>query len=142
MAVSFHVKSPITLRNRENLKSFLSVICRKEGKTLGDLSVVFVSDRELLDMNRQFLDHDYYTDIITFDLGGGIDQPVSGELYISTDRVRDNARTFGKSITNELHRVIFHGLLHLCGYTDKTLADQKGMRAKEDKYLKIYFTPE
>ena len=99
---------------------------------------MFCSDEYLLRINRDYLQHDYYTDIITFDLSepGG---PVQGEIYISVDRVRDNAKELAVSIQKELHRVIFHGVLHLCGYTDKTKQDQARMRALEEKYLDLYF---
>lgn len=103
-----------------------------------ELSYVFCTDEYLLTINRDFLQHDYYTDIITFELSEP-GQPVMGEIYISIDRVRDNAKIHQESFQRELHRVIFHGALHLCGYRDKTKKEQEEMRRKENEYLKRYF---
>lgn len=99
-----------------------------------DLNIIFCSDEELLTINIAYLNHDYYTDIITFPLEE-TSKELSGELYISVDRVQENAETFEDSFTNEMHRVIIHGILHLCGYTDKTPEHEKQMRQKEDFYL-------
>jgi probable rRNA maturation factor len=128
----------ISLRERLRLKVFLVALFKREKADLGELQYVFCSDTYLLDINRQFLDHDYYTDIITFDLSEP-NQPINAEIYISVDRVRDNAREFNSSVQKELHRVIFHGALHLCGYEDKTRKDELEMRKMEDKYLNLYF---
>lgn len=106
---------------------------------MGNLSYVFCSDDYLLDINRSFLQHDYYTDIITFDLTEPGSKKIDAEIYISVDTIRDNAQRFDTSITKELHRVIFHGVLHLCGYKDKTSKDQELMTRKEDHYLSLYF---
>lgn len=124
------------LRNKTAMKLLLLELFRKEGKRLDGLSVVFCSDDYLLAMNRQFLQHDYYTDILTFDLSeaGG---DVVGELYISTDRVRANARGLGVSAVEEMQRVIIHGALHLCGYKDKLKKQQLLMRQKEERYLQL-----
>lgn len=111
---------------------------RKEQKKLGQLNYVFCSDQSLLQMNREYLNHDFYTDIISFDLSGSTDK-ISGEIYISLDRVKENAQLFKAPVVEELHRVIFHGALHLCGYGDKSEAEQRTMRKKEDFYLKSYF---
>jgi rRNA maturation RNase YbeY len=89
-------------------------------------------------MNRRFLKHDYYTDIISFNLRGSKTDPIVGEIYISVDRIRENARINNVSINQELHRVMFHGVLHLCGYNDKTKPQQRIMRLKEDSYLIKY----
>src|SRR6202000_2206007 len=94
-------------------------------------------DDYLREINRQYLDHDYYTDIITFDLSEK-GQSINAEIYISVDRVRENARKFGSSLRQELHRVIFHGALHLCGYKDKTSAQEKEIRKMEEKYLPLW----
>jgi len=98
---------------------------------------VFCSDDHLHQMNQQFLDHDTLTDIITFDLSEN-DNTLAGEIYISIDRVKENAAKFKVSYTDELHRVIFHGALHLCGFKDKKDADKKVMRQKEDECLSEY----
>lgn len=139
MPVQFHfADSTIQVPGRKALKSFLETLFKKEGRQLGELSYVFCSDEYLLGINRQFLQHDYYTDIITFDLSS--DQlRVDGEIYISTDRVRENALQNKVSLQNELHRVIFHGALHLCGYKDKRKQDKEKMTQAEDKYLSLYF---
>ena len=134
----FFPSKKINLRSRSELKLFIQTIFKKEGKKLGQLTYVFCSDEFLLDINRIHLQHDYYTDIITFDLSEGTDY-INGEIYVSADRVKDNATRLGIPISHELHRVIFHGLLHLCGYKDKTKEQVKVMRAKEDFYLNLYF---
>ena len=127
----------ISLRNRGKLKQFLQLLALKEGKKLGTLNYIFCKDRELLEINKTYLKHNFYTDIITFGLSEN-EEPISGDIYISIDRVRENAKKLGNSINSETHRVIFHGLLHLCGYKDKTGSDSKKMRNKEDYYLNIY----
>lgn len=101
------------------------------------MQYVFCSDEYLLEINRQYLQHDFYTDIISFELGDSF--VTEGEIYISVDRIRENAGILGKTIKEELHRVIFHGALHLCGYKDKLKKDQLEMRKKEDRYLQKYF---
>lgn len=136
--VRFFYESSVSLDSRTALKSFLLKIFRKEGRKLAELNYVFCTDEKILEINRQFLQHDFYTDIITFELSAP-GEPVSGEIYISIDRVKDNARQMNLSQRRELHRVIFHGVLHLCGYKDKTVAQEKEMRAKEDYYLDLYF---
>ena len=113
--------------------SFISNILISEKKTEGDIVLIFCSDEYLLEINKKHLNHNYYTDIITFDYC--VENIVSGDLYISIDRVKENAKTFNDSFINELSRVVIHGVLHLCGYNDKTEADQKNMRNLENKYL-------
>jgi len=140
MDIQFHfADAAIGLKERTKLKIFLADLFRKEKKQLTSLHYIFCSDDYLLDINRRFLQHDYYTDIITFDLSPD-KKSVEGEVYISVDRVRDNAQTLQTTITEELHRVIFHGALHLCGYKDKTKADALKMREGENKYLDAYFS--
>jgi rRNA maturation RNase YbeY len=139
MAVHFFFNDiTIGLTNRTELKDFIASIFKTEGKRLQNLNYVFCTDEYLLDINRSSLNHDYYTDIITFDLSS-IKRVIEGEIYISVDRVRDNAKSLSVTIQEELHRVIFHGALHLCGYKDKSPKDSKAMRAAEDKYLAKYF---
>lgn len=115
------------------------MLFKKEKKKLANLNYIFCSDEYLLAINRDFLQHDYYTDIVTFELNDP-GTPISGEIYISIDRIRDNAKNLEESFTRELHRVIFHGALHLCGYRDKTQEEEKLMRKMEDKYLSSYFS--
>lgn len=113
---------------------FIETLFRKEKKTLAGINYVFCSDEYLLAINQRFLQHDYYTDIITFGLSAP-GEPVEAEIYISTDRVKENARQLGISFRDEMLRVIFHGALHLCGYRDKKKAEITLMRKKENYYL-------
>jgi rRNA maturation RNase YbeY len=126
----------IKLPNRIRLKKIIDSIFKKEGKRLESINYIFCSDNALVKINRQFLKHDFYTDIITFDFSEKTS--VRAEIYISTDRVKDNARQLGVSINTELHRVIFHGVLHLCGYKDKKKVEKTKIRNKEDFYIKKY----
>ena len=114
---------------------WLNQVAVNEGKKLGPLNVIFCSDPYLLDINRKFLNHNYYTDIITFDYCEG--DIMSGDLFISIDCVRVNSEDFGTSFENELNRVIVHGLLHLIGYDDHCDEDIAMMRAKENQYLQL-----
>lgn len=138
MKVHFHFLSPIGLRNRKKLKIFLEILSKKENTRLAEITYIFCSDAFLLKMNKQFLQHDFYTDIISFEISNDPLGKVA-EIYISTDRVKENAKIFKTSITSELHRVIFHGILHICGYKDKTKDQKNIMSAKEDYYLSAYF---
>ena len=135
--VRFHFQMPCTLPNRGGLKKFILSIFKKEKKELDALNIIFCDDEYLLDLNRQFLHHDFYTDILSFPLSKA-NQPLIAEIYISIDRVRENARIAGSSFKEELHRVIFHGVLHFCGYKDKSDSDIRVMRLMENKYLKAY----
>ena len=138
MTISFNkADANATLGNRVALKSFIEKRVKKEGYTIDSLTYVFCSDKYLLKINKDFLSHDYYTDIISFDLSELPGQLI-GEVYISVDRVKDNAKTHGTSLKEELHRVIFHGALHFCGYKDKKPTDAKKMRQMEDAWLSAY----
>ncbi|WP_341900503.1 rRNA maturation RNase YbeY [Fluviicola taffensis] len=119
--------------NPEFLFAWYSNVCEVEGKELGEISIIFCSDEHLLQMNKEYLQHDYYTDIITFDYSE--ESLVSGDLFISVDRVQDNADEFDVLFQDELHRVCVHGLLHLCGYKDKSDEDEAVMRLKENEML-------
>ncbi len=117
------------------ITSWYTSIALQENKELGELTLIFCSDDYLLDINREHLNHDYFTDIITFDYS---DFPiVSGDLFISIDRVKENAVDFNVSFEHELHRVIIHGFLHLCGYLDKSEEDELIMRSKENQALNL-----
>jgi probable rRNA maturation factor len=131
----FYDNVRFTLSNRGLLKKFIEGMFKKERKKLGSLNYIFCSDERLLQINRNYLKHDYYTDIISFDLSEPGSKVIEGEIYISIERVRNNAKTLGLTFTQELKRVLFHGALHLCGYKDKSPRDIKLMRLKEDKYL-------
>ena len=111
----------------------LSNVVKTELKELGDISIIFVSDQYLLEMNQKYLNHDYFTDIITFDYCEH--NIISGDLFISVDRVKENADSFNVDELTEIHRVMIHGVLHLCGYKDKTEEEEKNMRILENKYL-------
>ena len=126
----------VNLPARAALKLFILNIFKREKRPLDALRYIFCSDDYLLSINAQYLQHHYYTDIITFELGV---KATNGEIYISIDRVKENAIRYNTSFKKELHRVMFHGALHLCGYKDKLKADQKIMREKEDRYLQLYF---
>jgi probable rRNA maturation factor len=123
--------------DKKGLKQFIELLFKKEKKGLYELTYVFCSDEYLLGINRDFLQHDYYTDIITFDLSENPKQ-IIGEIYVSIDRIKDNAKTLNTSLKEETLRVLFHGALHLCGYKDKTKTDIIKMRKKEEQYLSLY----
>lgn len=139
MAINFSVHEvKIRLRDRTRLKGFLKELFKREGQGLKHLQYVFCSDEYLLTINQEFLQHDTYTDIVTFELSED-PETTEGEIYISIDRVIDNAKRFGVTEEYELHRVIFHGALHLCGYKDKSKKEEILMREKEDENLRLYF---
>jgi rRNA maturation RNase YbeY len=126
--------------SKTTLKQNLKTLAISEGKALKDISVVFTDDDYLLEVNKQYLNHDYYTDVITFDYS--VFPEVSGDIMISLDRVKENADTLSVSFQEELNRVVYHGLLHLCGYKDKSAADEKLMRKKENYYLELFVSRE
>lgn len=124
---------PVFKLPKSKYKSAIKSLVLEESFKLQDISLIFVSDLYLLDINKKHLNHDYFTDIITFDYSK--DSFVAGDLFISVDRVRENALLNYVDFNNELSRVVFHGVLHLCKYKDKTKADKLLMRSKEDYYL-------
>lgn len=132
--VRFHVMESFSLRNKKKIKDDIFSLMAEEGKDFSSLDYILCSDEYLLDINKKFLQHDDLTDIITFNLAEQRGEIV-GEIYISVERVNDNALLFNADPEDELRRVIFHGALHLCGYKDKSKAEQKTMRAREDYYL-------
>lgn len=132
---SFEDIKPITDFSIEFYENWLSKVTALEQKEMGDITLIFCSDEYLLNVNREYLDHDYYTDIITFDYTE--DNIVSGDLFISLDRVADNAQIHTVDFINELNRVVVHGVLHLCGYKDKSEEDEKLMRSKENQMLQL-----
>ena len=139
MAIKFFFTDvSITLNQRNRLKQFLKQLFTDEQQLLQSLTYIFCSDEYLLGINQEFLQHDDYTDIITFTLSKP-STPIEGEIYISIDRIKDNAQIHSVSTNTELHRVIFHGALHLCGFKDKTAPHKAKMTAGEDKYLALYF---
>ncbi len=132
----FFEKRGFALKDRSALKGFIESLFKKEKTGLQSINYIFCSDKRLLDINKNYLKHDFYTDIISFDLSPG-PQKIA-EIYISIDRVRENAQIHGVSFKNELHRVIFHGALHICGYKDKTRKEKGVMRAKENACLSAF----
>ncbi len=122
--------------NKSRVAAWLSLVAKNEDKQILSLNYTFCNDEYLFDINRRYLNHDYYTDIITFDLS---DNPsvIEGDIYISIDRVRENAQANANTIKSELNRVVAHGLLHLCGYKDKTKKEINEMRKKEEYYLEM-----
>jgi rRNA maturation RNase YbeY len=120
---------------KRNTVAWIKQVIDEHCKKVGDVSFIFCSDTYLLDVNKQYLDHDYFTDVITFDYVEG--DVVSGDIFISVDRVEENAKSFSTSFSNELNRVIIHGILHLLRYNDKTDTDKLIMTGKEDLYLNL-----
>jgi len=125
----------VSLKGRTALKSVLQHLFDREGRPLRSLQYVFCSDDYLLQINNYFLQHNYYTDIVTFEMADNPLKGVEGEVYISVDRVKENSRDLKVSFRAELLRVIFHGALHLAGYGDKTPGEQEIMRQKEEEYM-------
>ncbi|KAA9352797.1 rRNA maturation RNase YbeY [Larkinella humicola] len=125
---------PFTLSRKIPTRQWLTALALKEGFSVGELNYIFCSDEYLLQVNREYLEHDYYTDIITFD-NSEEENRLEGDIFVSIDRVRDNARQLNIPEEQELRRVLAHGLLHLCGYGDKTDEEVKRMREKEEESL-------
>ena len=125
------VKMP-AIKRRET-KAWIKKVAASHGRKVGDIAYIFCNDEKILEVNRQYLHHDYYTDIITFDYDE--DDVISGDLFISLDTVRTNAEQVGATYEEELHRVIIHGILHLCGINDKGLGEREIMEENENKAL-------
>lgn len=137
--INLGVKLP-SFVSKKDLKQAVKSLVLNEGKSLKDLSLVFTDDDYLLEVNKQYLNHDYFTDVITFDYS---DFPeVSGDVMISLDRVKDNALSMNLAFEQEFYRVVFHGMLHLCGYKDKSKEDVVLMREKEDFYIHRFVSRE
>lgn len=130
----FNADVSYVLRSKNGIRLWLSDVIKKEGFRTGELSIILCSDEYLFKMNVQYLKHKTYTDIITFDQSESKGE-VSGELYLSIDRIKDNAKTLNINLIDELHRVIVHGTLHLCGYGDKDPKSKLKMTRKENFYL-------
>lgn len=134
--IQFHSEGvDFTLRQKAVIRNWIKQVALSRGCKTGGLNYIFCSDDGLLTINRQYLNHDYYTDIITFDYTEN--NRISGDIYISVERVKDNAQKFKSTFETELHRVMIHGVLHLTGLKDKTKADSEAMRKAEDKALKL-----
>lgn len=134
MAISFTSQyKTFKLVKSATIKKWIDTVIKKEKRKLGEIHYFFVSDEDLLKMNKQFLKHNTYTDIITFDYCEG--KTINGDIFISIDRIKENAIKFKTEFNDELHRVLIHGVLHLCGYKDKTKKDALLMRKMEENSL-------
>ena len=133
----FSEDKTFNLKDKKNIRELIKKICLEENKKLGFINCVFCSDNYLIEINNKYLQHDYFTDIITFDHSEN-KRNIEGDLYISVDRTKENAKKYKVDENTELIRVIIHGLLHLIGYKDKTKKEKALMSEKENKYLSLY----
>ena len=133
--ISFYSVGTFSLKTEAAVKACIKAITAEESREVGDITFVFCDDNYLLKINKEFLDHDTYTDIITFDYSVG--NEIISEIYVSTDRVQENAKKYKQTFENEIHRVMIHGVLHLCGYNDKLAEEKQIMRDKENHYLSL-----
>ncbi len=134
--ISYNYETEFLITNEEEFTSWIEKVIASEGKELGELSYIFCNDDYLLEINQQYLDHDTLTDIISFDYTEG--NIVSGDVFISVERVQENAKDFKVSFEEELKRVIIHGVLHYCGYKDKSKSEELLMRSKEEEKIKMF----
>lgn len=136
--IHFHTEDiAFVLKKKTLLKKWIAQTIQEKKRKEGQINFIFCSDAYLLSINKQYLHHDTYTDIITFDYSKeSIGTPISGDIFISIERIKENAKKFSKTTEEELHRVIIHGILHLLGYADKTKAAKEEMTKQEDKCLK------
>ena len=133
--ISFQSVGTFSLKTEAAVTSCIKALVKQELREIGDITIVFCDDNYLHKINLEFLDHDTYTDIITFDYSVG--NEIISEIYVSVDRVSENAKKYSQTFENEIHRVIIHGVLHLCGYKDKLAEDKQIMRDKENHYLSL-----
>ena len=133
--INYNFETDFNLVNQEKITEWVTNTIHKENCKLEEISYIFCDDNYLLNLNINYLDHDTLTDIISFDYSVG--KIISGDIFISIERVKENAENFKVDFKNELHRVIIHGILHYCGYKDKTEDEKKEMRYKEDYYLNV-----
>ena len=143
MKITFNTEDiKLTLKSKSLLKQWIASTIEKKKRKTGEITFIFCSDAYLLKINNEFLNHDTFTDIITFDYSKENHLlPVSGDIFISVERVKENALKFSKPFEDELHRVIIHGVLHLLGYTDKTKSTKAEMRKQEDECLEGLASP-
>ena len=134
--ISFNYETDFEITNESQYEEWIAAIIQSEDKTEGEINYVFCNDEYLLQKNIEFLNHDTLTDIISFDYTMG--NLISGDIFISVERVADNAKDFNVSFDDELKRVMAHGMLHYCGYKDKTEEDSQIMRTKEDEKMKLF----
>ena len=134
--ISFNYEMEFELQNEDQFSEWISRVIVSENKKEGDINYIFCDDDFILDINQKYLEHDYYTDIISFDYSVG--NELHGDIFISVDRVRENAEDFNVSFDDELKRVIIHGVLHYCGYKDKSELEERMMRAKEEEKMAMF----
>lgn len=134
--ISFNYECDFNIVNEDEFFVWIENVINSENKSLGEISYIFCDDEYLLEINKQYLNHDYYTDIISFDYTEN--EVVSGDIFISIDRVKENALDYGVSFDNELKRVIIHGILHFCGYKDKSQEEERMMRLKEEEKINLF----
>ena len=133
--ISFHSVGTFSLKTEAAVTNCIKALVKQELREIGDITIVFCDDNYLHKINLEYLDHDTYTDIITFDYSVG--NELISEVYVSTDRVEENAKKYKQTFENEIHRVMIHGVLHLCGYKDKLTEEKQIMRDKENHYLSL-----
>ena len=137
MAVTFHEKAPaFHLKNKRYLKKWVKQTIEEEHYIPGDINFVFETDEEVYQINLKYLNHDWYTDVISFDYNNK--NVINGDIIISIERVKENAKKYKVKNEEEVRRVMIHGVLHLCGYNDKTAGENENMRTLENKYLKVW----
>ena len=134
--INFYSENEYRLENEGRFKQWLERVIRSEGKELGELSFIFCDDDYLLELNQKYLDHDTYTDIISF--SSNVGNTISGDIFISTERVLENAHKYEVSFIEELKRVLVHGVLHFCGYDDLSSKEQVVMRTKEEEKIRMF----
>lgn len=134
--INFYSENDFELEGHSGYEIWIKKVISSEGKKTGEISFIFCDDDYLLDINQRYLDHDTYTDIISFDASVG--NILNGDIFISTQRVAENAGLYGVQFQEELKRVIIHGVLHLCGYKDKSPAEEQEMRQKEEEKMKMF----
>ena len=140
MAISYYAEgTTLPSIDQPAVSTWIKQVATAHGKKAGDISYIFCSDEKILEVNRQYLQHDYYTDVITFDYTSG--NKISGDIFISLDTVRTNAEAFHTDPVEELHRTIIHGVLHLCGINDKGPGEREIMESHENAALKMRNTP-
>lgn len=134
--INFYSETDFLLEDQERYSSWIQAVIASESRKPGEISYIFCDDQYLLELNKEYLDHDTFTDIITFDYCIG--KIIQGDLFISIERVKENSVLFNVSFSEELRRVIIHGILHLCGYSDKTPEESKLMRIKEEEKMRLF----
>jgi len=134
--IEFNYETEFTLENEGAISNWISDVIKSENKKVGEINYIFCDDEYLLQINQEHLQHDFYTDIISFDYTVG--NEINGDVFVSVERVKDNAVDFNVSFEEELKRVLVHGVLHYCGYKDKSEADVLLMRSKEDEKIAMF----